>query len=81
LTTTYAVKRGAAEETTTLTALLGEALRELLARRRQHSPRPPVALPTFAGRDLLPGVDLDGTAALLDLMDRRDAPDCRQHPV
>ena len=30
-------------------------------------------LPTFAGQGLQPGVDLDDTAALLDLMDRGDA--------
>jgi hypothetical protein len=27
-----------------------------------------IALPTFAGRGLLPGVDLDDTVAMLDLM-------------
>lgn len=31
-------------------------------------------LPTFAGNGLLPGVSLDSNAALLDLMDRGDAP-------
>jgi len=30
-------------------------------------------LPTFAGQGLQPGVDLDDTASLLDLMDRGDA--------
>jgi hypothetical protein len=70
----HEVKRVAAEERTTLTALLEEALRELLARRRQGSPRGGVPLPSYEGRGLQPGVDLDDTAALLDLMDRRDAP-------
>ena len=69
----HEVKRVAAEERTTLTALLEQALRELLARRRQAGLRPRVPLPTYAGRGLQPGVDLDDTAALLDLMDRRDA--------
>ncbi|MEX0692752.1 MAG: hypothetical protein WD043_13005 [Gemmatimonadales bacterium] len=32
-----------------------------------------VPLPTFAGRGLQPGVDLDDTASLLDVMDRSDA--------
>lgn len=31
------------------------------------------ALPTFAGRGLMPGVDLDDSAGLLDLMERGDA--------
>ncbi|MFN2317238.1 MAG: CopG family transcriptional regulator [Gemmatimonadales bacterium] len=31
-------------------------------------------LPTFAGQGLQPGVDLDDTAGLLDLMDAGDAP-------
>lgn len=35
---------------------------------------PPVPLPTFPGHGLQPGVDLDDTASLLDLMDARDAP-------
>ena len=70
----HEVKCLAAEERTTLTALLERALRELLAQRRQGGPQPRVPLPTYEGRGLLPGVDLDDTAALLDLMDRRDAP-------
>lgn len=31
-------------------------------------------LPTFAGKGLRPGVSLDNNAALLDLMEGRDAP-------
>ena len=31
-------------------------------------------LPTFAGGTLAPGVDLDDTAALLELMDEEDSP-------
>ena len=70
----HEAKRVAAEQRTTLTAVLEQALREMLARRRQGAPRPRVPLPTYAGRGLQPGVDLDDTAALLDLMERRDAP-------
>jgi hypothetical protein len=33
-----------------------------------------VALPVFKGKGLQPGVDLDDSAALLDLMDAADAP-------
>jgi hypothetical protein len=68
------VRRLAAEERMTLTAVLERALREMLARRRQPRDRPRVPLPTFSGRGLQPGVDLDDSAALLDLMDDRDGP-------
>jgi hypothetical protein len=68
------VRRLAAEERMTLTAVLEQALREMLARRRQPRDRPRVPLPTFGGRGLQPGVDLDDSAALLDLMDDRDGP-------
>jgi hypothetical protein len=64
----------AAEDRTTMTALMEQALRELLARRRQSRPRTRVPLPSFRGRGLQPGVDLSNTAALLDLLDRPDAP-------
>jgi hypothetical protein len=35
---------------------------------------PRVPLPTFAGQGLQPGVSLDDSAALRDLMDREDSP-------
>jgi hypothetical protein len=58
----------AARSGKTLTAVIEEALRESLARRRQRrSGRP--QLPSFQGQGLQPGVDLDDTDALLDLMD------------
>jgi hypothetical protein len=68
------VKVHAAEQRMTLTAVLEEALRELLARRRQPVDRPRVPLPSFKGQGLQPGVDLDDSSALLDLMEGRDAP-------
>jgi hypothetical protein len=68
------VERLAAEERMTLTAVLEQALREMLARRREQRHRPRVPLPTFGGRGLQPGVDLDDSATLLDLMDDRDGP-------
>lgn len=49
-----------------------EAL-ESLSRRVTGPVRPPVPLPTFRGQGLQPGVDLDDTASLLDLMDGSDA--------
>jgi hypothetical protein len=66
-------KKYAAETRSTLTALFEDALRQRLrsaAPKRSHSP---VRLPTFRGDGLLPGVDLDDSAALADLMEGVDA--------
>jgi hypothetical protein len=54
----------------TLTAVLDEALRETLARHRARGRRPRVKLPVFTGRGLRPGVDLDDSAGLLEIMQR-----------
>lgn len=54
----------------TLTAVIEDALRATLARADQPPPRRRYKLPTFAGDGLQPGVDLDDSAALLDLMER-----------
>lgn len=54
---------------TTLTAVIEDALRERLARRQAAESQAPVRLPTVAGHGLLPGVDLDDSGALWDLMD------------
>ena len=59
----------AAESGRTLTALLEDALRESLARRRQAGAREPVRLKTVKGNGLHDGVDLDDSASLLDLME------------
>ncbi len=53
----------------TLTAVIEDALREALGRHRSRRQRPRVALPSFKGKGLRPGVDLDDTAGLLDIMD------------
>ncbi len=66
-------RRFAVERGETLTEVLERALLELLLRnepRREQRPRVP--LPTFRGRGLKPGVQLDDSTALLDLMERRD---------
>jgi hypothetical protein len=65
-------KRAAAERGTTLTALIEDAVRRALA-PAGRSTRTPDPLPTFRGDGLQPGVDLDDTAALHDVMDVRDA--------
>jgi Ribbon-helix-helix protein, copG family len=65
-------KRAAAERGTTLTALIEDALRRALA-PGSVSGRTREPLPVFRGDGLQPGVDLDDTAALLDVMDERNA--------
>ena len=42
----------------------------MLSRRRTATERPPVHVTVVDGNGLQPGVDLDDTAALLDLMER-----------
>lgn len=66
-------KRAAAESGRTLTALIEEALRERLARRTRGPKREWIELSTEPGGPL-PGVDIDNSAALLDLMEARDDP-------
>jgi len=65
-------KRAAIDRGTTLTALIEEALRRLLA-PEPRSPRAPLTLATFRGDGLQPGVDLSDTATLLDAMAEHDA--------
>ena len=62
-------KKYAAESGRTLTSVLEDALRETLARRCARDKRAPVRLKVVRGSGVLPGVDLDDTAALLDLME------------
>jgi len=63
------VKKHAADMGTTLTAVVEDALRAALAHRTDKSRRRPVRLKTFKGGGVLPGVDLDDSSALLDLME------------
>ena len=63
------VKQLAARTGRTLTAVIEDALREMLARQQKATARRPVQLSTASGNGLQPGVDLDDSAALLDLMD------------
>ena len=63
----------AARTGSTLTRLIEDALRQSLG-RRDSVPVEPVDLPTVGGRGLQPGVDLDDSASLLELMERGDAP-------
>lgn len=54
----------------TLTKVIEDALREVVA-RRPVSPSRRVELPTSGGGGLLPGVDLDDSAAIWELMEDR----------
>ncbi len=65
-----AAKQKAVGRGITLTKLIEDALRETLARRAPApAERPP--LPTHGGGGLMPGVDLDDSAGLLDVMEGR----------
>lgn len=67
-------KKLAAESHRPLTAVIEDALRAALARRRRPSRSAPVKLKTFGKTGLQAAVDLDDTAALLDLMDTSGDP-------
>jgi predicted transcriptional regulator len=62
-------KKQAAASGRSLTALLEDALRESLARRNAPVKAAPVRLKTVKGGGVRRGVDLDDSAALLDLME------------
>jgi hypothetical protein len=62
-------KERAAREGRSLSDVVGDAVRSSFA-RTAAAERGPVELPTFDGGGLQPGVDLDDSAALSDLMDR-----------
>jgi len=67
-------KRLAATSRRTLTSVLEDALREVLSRTGAMHPEGRVELPeSDCEPGLLPGVDLDNSAALLDLMEEDDA--------
>jgi len=67
-------KAAAAASGRTVTSLIEDALRERFARRSPRSKRPRRArLPVFRGKKgVRPGVDLDDSAGLLDVMDGRE---------
>lgn len=68
-------KKYAAESGRTLAAAIEDALRETLTRRTHSAKRRKVRLPTLPGGRLRPGVDLDDTSAILDLMESRNVAD------
>jgi hypothetical protein len=62
-------KQVAARTGRSLTAVVEDALRQSLY-RRDPTTRQPIELPMFGKGGTQPGVDLDDSAALLDLMEQ-----------
>lgn len=69
-------KAQAAANGKSLNDFIADAVRAALAGRARAAGA--VALPTFKGRGLQPGVDLDDSAALLDLMEDAHAGSVRR---
>lgn len=64
-------KQVAAERSCTLSDIVQEALQKVFAQSRSAGRHRPTRLSTFRGRGLLPGIDLDSSATLLDVMEDR----------
>jgi hypothetical protein len=62
-------KKAALDADTTLTEIIANALREALARRRQKKANSEFKIIASGSGGVLPGVDLDNTSELLDIMD------------
>jgi len=65
-------KTRAADSGRTLNRVVEDALRESFARRAVAAPTARPKLPIFRGARLVPGVDLDDSAALLEQMERAE---------
>jgi hypothetical protein len=65
------VKRFAHDTGKSLTAVIEDALHQVLSRKTSTHPRKPVKLTTASGLGVHPGVDLDDSAALLAFMERQ----------
>lgn len=66
------IREFAAQRNMTITAVIEDALRLMLANQKVMRERPRVYVTTVDGEGLLPGVDLDDSAALLELMESDD---------
>jgi hypothetical protein len=66
----YAVRSGQ-----TLTAVIEDALRLMLANQKQLEKQEKDKLLTVEGNGAFPGVDLDDSASLLDFVEEANAPD------
>ena len=70
----FAKLKGIAADTgKTLTAVIQDALLESLSRRRATK-QPAIDLPLFHGTGVMPGVDLNDSASLLDFIERDHGP-------
>lgn len=67
-------KKIAAGSGRTLTAVIEDALRAVVAGRRQPRRRQEIKLTVVGGHGVRPGIDLDDTSALIDVMDRDRGP-------
>jgi len=67
----HSAKRKALESNTTLTSVVEDALRLSFAVQKQASPNQDIKIPTSGKGGLLPGVDLDDTSSLIDIMEGR----------
>ncbi|MFZ5570205.1 MAG: type II toxin-antitoxin system VapB family antitoxin [Thermodesulfobacteriota bacterium] len=67
----HEAKKMAMATNTTLSALVETAVKEMLSKRQKKTHRKPFALLTYKGHGLKYGVDLDDSAALLDLMEKK----------
>ena len=62
-------KKMALEKHISLSAFIEEVLQEKLLQLQNHKEKKPVKIITFKGNGLQPGVDLDNTASLLEIME------------
>ncbi len=66
-------KKAAAESHRTLTGLIEDGLRLILAARPADAPRKPFSLKTYRGSGLQPGVDVTSWRSLLETMEGPNA--------
>jgi len=64
-------KQAASERSCTLSEIVQEALQKVFSHRRTAPGKRRTRLTTFRGRGVLPGIDLDESATLLDAMEDR----------
>jgi len=64
-------KQLALQQHITLGGVIEDALRRCFSANNRVSKALPTHLPTFRGKGLQPGVDLDNTASILDIMEDR----------
>jgi len=68
------VEQWAAQSRRSVQAVIEDAIRSALPAPPRRTQTGPITLPTFGGSGLQPGVDLDNSAGLLDIMESPDDP-------